>query len=387
MPQEKRNASRRAFLGLAGLGVAWAGVSSRSRNLQIYANHTWVMPSDFSLQASVASANLPVHIDSNENPYGPSEKAIAAMKSSFAQAGRYVHNPGELHRALCEHNKVDSSMIEVGYGSSEILKMAAEAFLGPGKNVIVAEPTYESIARYGEVYGAQTIRVPLTSDYRHDLKKMRAAVNDKTGLIYICNPNNPTATVVSVEEMKDFLTAMPTQVPVLIDEAYHHYVADPSYASSIQFAKAGKGVIVSRTFSKIYGMAGLRLGYAVGREDLIRAISSYKLWLNMNALTMAAALASLDDQEFIGRNQQLNAQTRHVVEQQVTALGLKCIPSQANFLMIDLKRQAYPVLGALRARNVFVGRLFPPLMNHVRVTLGTAEEMKRFVEELKELLS
>jgi histidinol-phosphate aminotransferase len=387
MPQEKRNASRRAFLGLAGLGVAWAGVSSRSRNLQIYANHTWAMPSDFSLQASVASANLPVHIDSNENPYGPSEKAIAAMKSSFAQAGRYVHNPGELHRALCEHNKVDSSMIEVGYGSSEILKMAAEAFLGPGKNVIVAEPTYESIARYGEVYGAQTIRVPLTSDYRHDLKKMRAAVNDKTGLIYICNPNNPTATVVSVEEMKDFLTAMPTQVPVLIDEAYHHYVADPSYASSIQFAKAGKGVIVSRTFSKIYGMAGLRLGYAVGREDLIRAISSYKLWLNMNALTMAAALASLDDQEFIGRNQQLNAQTRHVVEQQVTALGLKCIPSQANFLMIDLKRQAYPVLGALRARNVFVGRLFPPLMNHVRVTLGTAEEMKRFVEELKEILS
>jgi histidinol-phosphate aminotransferase len=275
----------------------------------------------------------------------------------------------------------------VGYGSSEILKMAAEAFLGPGKNVIVAEPTYESIARYGEVYGAQTIRVPLTSDYRHDLKKMRAAVNDKTGLIYICNPNNPTATVVSVEEMKDFLTAMPTQVPVLIDEAYHHYVADPSYASSIQFAKAGKGVIVSRTFSKIYGMAGLRLGYAVGREDLIRAISSYKLWLNMNALTMAAALASLDDQEFIGRNQQLNAQTRHVVEQQVTALGLKCIPSQANFVMIDLKRQAYPVLGALRSRNVFVGRLFPPLMNHMRVTLGTAEEMKRFVEELKEILS
>jgi histidinol-phosphate aminotransferase len=387
MPQEKRNASRRAFLGLAGLGVAWAGVSSRSRNLQIYANHTWVMPSDFSLQASVASANLPVHIDSNENPYGPSGKAIAAMKSSFAQAGRYVHNPGELHRALCEHNKVDSSMIEVGYGSSEILKMAAEAFLGPGKNVIVAEPTYESIARYGEVYGAQTIRVPLTSDYRHDLKKMRAAVNDKTGLIYICNPNNPTATVVSGEEMKDFLTAMPTQVPVLIDEAYHHYVADPSYASSIQFAKAGKGVIVSRTFSKIYGMAGLRLGYAVGREDLIRAISSYKLWLNMNALTMAAALASLDDQEFIGRNQQLNAQTRHVVEQQVTALGLKCIPSQANFVMIDLKRQAYPVLGALRSRNVFVGRLFPPLMNHMRVTLGTAEEMKRFVEELKEILS
>src|SRR5262245_34215398 len=250
MSQQKQNGSRRNFLGLAGVGMAWAGASSASRCLGIGAHPAWATLADFSLQA-VTAANLPVHIDSNENPYGPSEKAIAAMKSSFSLAGRYVHNPGDLHRALCEHNKVDSSMIEVGYGSSEILKMAAEAFLGPGKNVIVAEPTYESIARYGDVYGAQTIRVPLTSDYRYDLKKIRAAVNDKTGLVYICNPNNPTATVVSRGEMEDFLTAMPPQVPVLIDEAYHHYVADPSYASSIPFAKAGKAVVVTRTFSKI----------------------------------------------------------------------------------------------------------------------------------------
>jgi len=376
MAQEKSNPSRRTFLGIAGLGMAWAGASSPSLSLQFNSSRVWA-----------ASANLPVHIDSNENPYGPSEKAIAAMKSSCAQAGRYVHNPGELYHALSEHNRVDPSMIEVGYGSSEIIKMAVEAFLGPGKNVLVAQPSYESIARYGEVYGAQTVRVPLDGDYRHDLKKMRAAVNDKTGLVYVCNPNNPTATVVSGDEMKDFLAAMPPQVPVLIDEAYHHYVEDTSYSSSIQFAQAGRAVIVSRTFSKIYAMAGLRLGYAVGREDLIRRMASYKLWLNMNALTMAAALASLDDQEFVHRNQKLNTQTKRFVEGQVTALGLKCIPSQANFVMIDLKRQAYPVLGALRSRNVFVGRLFPPLMNHMRVTLGTAEEMQRFTEELKQVLS
>jgi histidinol-phosphate aminotransferase len=387
MPEEKRSTSRRTFLGFAGLGMAWTGISSPSRNLEITANRVWEAATDPSLRASVAATNFPVHIDSNENPYGPSEKAIAAIKSSCSQAGRYVHNPGELHRALCQHNKVEPSMIEVGYGSSEILKMAAEAFLGPGKNVIVAQPSYESISRYGDVYGAQTVRVPLDTGYRHDLKKMRAAVNDKTGLVYICNPNNPTATVVSEDEMKDFLAAMPAEIPVLIDEAYHHYVADRSYASSIQFAKAGKAVIVSRTFSKIYGMAGLRLGYAMGREDLIGKMSNYKLWLNMNALTMAAALASLDDQEFVGRNQKLNTETRHFVEGEVTALGLRCIPSQANFVMIDLKRQAYPVLGSLRSRNVFVGRLFPPLMNHMRVTLGTAEEMKRFVEELKQVLS
>ena len=386
MPQEKRSRSRRHFLGVAGLGMAWAGLTSPSHRLESGANRLWASSADPSLRP-VAAASFPVHIDSNENPYGPSEKAIAAMKSSCSQAGRYVHNPGDLHRALCQHNRVDPSMVEMGYGSSEILKMAAEAFLGPDKNVVVAQPTYESIARYGDVYGAQTIRVPLNSEYRHDLKKMRAAVNDKTGLVYLCNPNNPTATVVSGDEMKDFLASMPPKVPVLIDEAYHHYVEDASYTSSIQFAQAGKAVIVSRTFSKIYGMAGLRLGYAVGREDLIARMSAYKLWLNMNALTMAAALASLDDQEFVSRNQKLNTQTRHFVEEQVAAIGLKCIPSQANFVMIDLKRQASPVLGALRSRNVFVGRLFPPLMGHMRVTLGTAEEMKRFVEELKQVLS
>jgi histidinol-phosphate aminotransferase len=333
------------------------------------------------------NSHTTVHIDSNENPYGPSEQAIAAMRSSFSQACRYVHNPGEFHEMLGRHHKVDVSMIEVGFGSSEILKMAAEAFLGPNKNVVVAQPSYESIARYGEVYGAQTIRVPLNDAFRIDLKKMKAAVTESTGLVYVCNPNNPTATVVSKDEMKDFLASMPSHIPVLIDEAYHHYVEDASYATAIPFAQEGKAVIVSRTFSKIYGMAGLRLGYAVGREDLIRRMSAYKIWLNLNALTLAAARASLDDHEFVSRNQRLNAQTRRFVDEQATGLGLKCIPSQANFVMIDLKRPAYPVLSALRSREIYVGRQFPPLLNHMRVTLGTAEEMQQFAQELKQVLS
>jgi histidinol-phosphate aminotransferase len=378
MHPEKPSPSRRQFLGVAGLGMAWAGLSSSG----ISCNR----PLEPSVRSETA-AHFPVHIDSNENPYGPSEKAIAAMKSSFSRAGRYVHNPGELHQAIGLHHQVDLAMIEVGFGSSEILKMAVEAFLGPDKNVVVAQPTYESVARYGEVYGAPTVRVPLNNEFRTDLKKMRAAVTEKTGLIYICNPNNPTATVVSGEQMRDFLASMPPNVPVLIDEAYHHYVEDPHYASSIPLAQEGKAVIVSRTFSKIYGMAGLRLGYAVGREDLVRRMSAYKLWLNLNALTVAAALASLDDQEFVSRNQKLNTQTRRFVEEQVTALGLRCIPSQANFVMIDLKRQAYPVLASLRSRDIFVGRQFPPLMNHMRVTLGTADEMKRFAAEFKQVMS
>jgi len=386
MPQDRSSASRREFLELTGMGVVWAGLSSPSAELAAGSNGLVFLPVAPSA-LSIPNSNLPVYIDSNENPRGPSDKAVAAMKNSFSLAGRYVHNPFELHRALCQHHQVGSSMMEIGNGSSEILKMAVEAFLGPGKNVVVAQPTYEAIPRYGAVYSADAIRVPLNSQYRHDLKKMRAAVNDRTGLVYLCNPNNPTATVVSGNEMKDFLTSMPPHVPVLIDEAYYHYADDPSYVSSIPFAAEGKAVVVTRTFSKIYGMAGLRLGYAVGREDLISRMSPFKSWLNMNALTVAAGLASLDDKEFVSRNQKLNAQTRRFVEEQVTTFGLRCIPSQANFLMIDLRREVLPVLSALRARNVFVGRVFAPLTSHMRVTIGTDEEMKRFVEELKQVLS
>ena len=370
--------SRRQFLALSGVGIAWSGLSQTAVS--------W--PNKFSqsaVQALLAPTGSlgPVKIDANENPYGPSEKAIQAIQRTFSQSGRYASNTPELHRALCDHHQVDSGMIELGYGSSELLKMAAEAFLGPGKNVVTAQPTYEAPSRYGAVYDATTIRVQLDSQYSHDLKKIRAAVNDKTGMVYICNPNNPTATIVSAEATRAFVDSMPPEVPVVIDEAYHHYVEDPAYASAIPLAKQGKSVVVMRTFSKIYGMAGLRMGYAVGRGDLISRMSPYKIWLNTNTLTVAAALASLEDKEFVDRNRKLNASARQFVEQQVTKMGLGYIPSQANFLMIDLKRDMGSVVGALRARGVFAGRPFHPLRQHLRVTVGTMEEMKRFVDELR----
>lgn len=368
--------SRRQFLAVSG--VAWSGLVqtalSRSHPLSQPAVRAWLAP---------AGTFGPVKIDANENPYGPSEKALQAIQKSFGQSGRYASNTPELHQALCSHHQVDSGMLELGYGSSELLKMAVEAFLGPGKNVVTAQPTYEAPSRYGAVYDATTIRVPLDAQYKHDLKKMRAAVNDKTGMIYICNPNNPTATVVSADAIRMFVDSMPPEIPVVIDEAYHHYVEDPSYASSVPLAKQGKAVVVMRTFSKIYGMAGLRMGYAVGRGDLIGRMSAYKIWLNTNTLTVAAALASLEDKEFVERNRKLNASARQFVEQQVTKMGLGYIPSQANFLMLDLKRDMGSVVGALRARGVFAGRPFHPLRQHLRVTVGTMEEMKRFVEELR----
>jgi histidinol-phosphate aminotransferase len=379
MAQNNTDRSRRKFLALTGAGVAWSGVSALA-----------VEPQSGRAAAAVpavASSIYSVKIDSNENPYGPSEKAIQAIQASFSQSGRYAQNTGQLHRALCDHHQISGGMLDIGYGSSEILKMAVEAFLGPDKNVVIAQPTYEAIARYGTVYGASAVRVPLDAQFRHDLKRMRSAVNEKTGLVYICNPNNPTATVVSGESLRNFVESMPSNIPVLVDEAYHHYVDDPTYASAIPLAKQGKAVVVTRTFSKIYGMAGLRLGYAVGREDLVGKMSEYKIWLNANVLTVAAALASLDDKAFVERNRKLNADTRKYVEQAVRQMGLDTIPSQANFLMVDLKRDMSSVAGSLRSRGVFAGRAFYPLTSHLRVTIGTAEEMKRFVEELRRVLA
>lgn len=376
------HSSRRQFLALGGAGAAWSSLFETGFALP----NGIVAPAVQALLAPSGNVEA-VKIDANENPYGPSEKAIQAIQKSFSQSGRYASNTPELRRALCNHHQVSSGMLDLGYGSSELLKMAAEAFLGPGKNVVTAQPTYEAPARYGAVYGASPIRVPLDAQYRHDLKKMRAAVNDKTGMVYICNPNNPTATVVSAEAVKTFVDSMPTDIPIVIDEAYHHYVDDPAYASAIPLAKQGKTVVVVRTFSKIYGMAGLRLGYAVGREDLISKMSTYKIWLNTNTLTVAAALASLDDREFVERNRKLNAGSRQYVEQQVTQMGLRYIPSQANFLMVDLKRDMGSVVSALRDRNVYAGRLFYPLSQHLRVTIGTREEMKRFVEALRAVVA
>ena len=372
--------SRRQFLAVSG--VAWSGLVQTALS--------WPHPlSQPAVQALLAPAGTfgPVKIDANENPYGPSEKALQAIQKSFSQSGRYASNTPELHQALCSHHQVDSGMLELGYGSSELLKMAVEAFLGPGKNVVTAQPSYEAPSRYGAVYDATALRVPLDAQYKHDLKKMRAAVNDKTGMVYICNPNNPTATVVSADALRMFMDSMPPEIPVVIDEAYHHYVEDPSYASSVPLAKQGKAVVVMRTFSKIYGMAGLRMGYAVGRGDLIGRMSDYKIWLNTNTLTVAAALASLEDKEFVERNRKLNASARQFVEQQVTKMGLGYIPSQANFLMVDLKRDMGSVVGALRARGIFAGRPFHPLRQHLRVTVGTMEEMRRFVEELRAVVT
>ena len=368
--------------GVVGLAL------KRSDSLQAYAQPAPELATQESGQSVAPRTETDlIKIDGNENPYGPSERAVQAIQSAIPRSNRYVLTADKLQRAIANHHQVGLGMIQLGYGSSEILKMAADAFLPPGKSVVVASPTYEGMARYADVRGAGIVRIPLDSQHRHDLNKMRAAVNGDTGLIYICNPNNPTATIVGGDELREFSDQIPPHIPIVVDEAYHHYVDDPSYTSAISLVLQNKSVIVTRTFSKIYGMAGLRLGYSVAREDLTAKMASYKVWLNANTLTIAAGLACYEDQQFIAKNKKQNKETRDYVEAELRKLGYETIPSHANFFMIDLKHEIQPVQAALRARNVYVGRPFSPLTNYLRVTVGTRSEMERFVEAFKQVVA
>lgn len=376
--------TRRNLLKWGGVGLALGKNYSLLTNALLPTGLTFQEVAQ--LPAVKAQSDL-VKIDGNENPYGPSEKAIQAIQSAIPRSNRYILTADKLQLAIAQYHQVGPGMVQLGYGSSEILRMAAEAFLSPGKNAVLASPTYEGMARYAEVHGANVVPIPVDSQFRHDLKKMRDAANKDTGLIYICNPNNPTGTFVGADELREFVDQIPHSIPVVVDEAYYHYVESPSYSSAVSLVLQHKSVIVTRTFSKIYGMAGLRLGYSVACEDLTAKIASYKDWLNANTLTIAAGMACFDDHEFIARNKKQNLETRTYVEAELQKLGFETIPSQANFFMINLKREMKPVQAALRARNVYVGRQFYPLTNYLRVTVGTRPEMARFIEEFKRVIA
>ncbi|MBV8200943.1 MAG: histidinol-phosphate transaminase [Acidobacteria bacterium] len=320
-----------------------------------------------------------MRLSSNENPYGPSPAAFDAMREAFGLAWRY---PDEHVDALVEDlaklHGVDAAQVLLGAGSSEILLVAAVAFTAPGRPAVAALPTFESLPRHAKRHGAEALAVPLTADFRHDLPKMLAAAPDP-GLLYVCNPNNPTATITPKAELRALLAKVPERTVVLVDEAYFHFVDDPDFESVVPLVASHPNLVVTRTFSKIYGMAGLRCGYAVAQPAVIARLRDHQAFDSVNVLALAAARASLRDQEQVSRGRRLNREVRAAVCAELDHLGFATLPSAANFMMIDLRRPVRPVIQALRQRGVEVGREFPALPHHLRVTIGTAEQMQAFL--------
>ncbi|HEV8383372.1 MAG TPA: histidinol-phosphate transaminase [Candidatus Acidoferrales bacterium] len=342
---------------------------------------------------SVADARQPrgaedaVQLNANENPYGPSEKARAAMTRSQAVAARYPDSmESQMVEAIAKLHGVEPANVVLGCGSGEILRMADMAFLGPGKNVVVAEPTFEAVLQYAKVARGEGIKVPLTSDYRHDLPAMAAACNASTALVYVCNPNNPTGTIVTREELATFIARVPKSTLLMVDEAYHHFVEDSKYASTFDWIGKAPNLIVVRTFSKIYGMAGMRLGYAVGSKENIAAMRAHATASNSNAAVLEAALASLADSAHVPKYKKMMNDTRRWLCAELQKDGRRYIPSETNFVMIDLKGDVGPVIQAFRKKNILVGRKFPSLPNWLRISVGSPKEMETFMAGLREIV-
>jgi histidinol-phosphate aminotransferase len=328
-----------------------------------------------------------IQLNSNENPYGPSAAAREAAARSLDVAGRYPDaREDELRGAVAKVHGVAPEQIQLGCGSSDILRMAVAAFLGPDRKVIAAEPTFEAVLAYNRVTGARAVKVPLDNAFRHDLQRMAAACDAATGLVYICNPNNPTGTIVTGDELAAFLARVPASVTVLLDEAYHHFVEDPGYRSGQDLLAAHPNLIVVRTFSKIYGMAGMRLGYAVAAKEKVEALGRFASFSNTNAAVLAAALASLAEPDLVPRMKRRLNDTRKWLAGQLTADGRRFIQSEANFVMIDTGRDVAPLIASFAAGKILVGRRFPSMPTWLRVSVGTPAEMAAFVAALREVL-
>ncbi|HEY3579989.1 MAG TPA: aminotransferase class I/II-fold pyridoxal phosphate-dependent enzyme [Pyrinomonadaceae bacterium] len=389
----KPTISRRGFSKLVGVGAAYALVAGSARG-SVAAS---ISASAAEARAALASV---VRLSSNENPYGPSQAALKAMTDGFSLAWRYPDEHADLLvEELARMNAVPAEQILLGDGSGEILKLAAAAFTNKDKQIILANPTFEAIGRHASVARAEVVKIDLTSSYGHDLAKMLAAANgsvtantngsssaDSAGLVYICNPNNPTASITPKNELAEFLAKVSPATTVLVDEAYHHYVESNDYESLIPLVKQYPNLIVARTFSKIYGMAGLRCGYCVTQRANIERMRTHQTWDSVNIMALVAALASLKDPEQVSRGRKLNSEVKKSICAELDALGYRYIPSHANFMMIDLRREVRSIISALRTRGVEVGRPFPALPNHLRVTIGTAPEMKAFLSAFREVM-
>jgi histidinol-phosphate aminotransferase len=345
-------------------------------------------PSDAAGAASTEPTGAGViDLSSNENPYGPSPAALEAMTRSQAVAGRY---PDAAERATAEAiarlHGVSPDRVVLGCGSSEVLRLCDAAFLGPGRTVVAAEPTFEAVLHYAKVTKAEPVKVPLTADFRHDLAAMARACDARTGLVYVCNPNNPTGTIVTGDELVAFLARVPPTTLVVVDEAYHHFVEAPAYRSAVEAIDRFPNVVVARTFSKIYGLAGMRLGYAVTSAANAEALRAQAAWSNTNAAVLAAARASLAEDGLVARQRERLNGTRRWLTSELARDGRRTIPSETNFVMIDAGGDVKPLIAAFEARGIRVGRRFAAMPTWLRVTIGTPEETQAFLAAFRAIV-
>ncbi len=370
-----KHLNRRQWLRTAGL----AGAFTLTGGLPVVAEST--------SRGSILTTDAPARLSSNENPFGPSKKVREALLEGFDAACRYPFSwYGELLELLAEKEGVSTDHIVLTAGSVEGLKITGLVYGWQGGEVVAATPTFQSLLTYAETFGAHVHRVPVNDELVHDLDAMEKRITANTRLVFICNPNNPTGTLLPADKLRDFCSSVSHRTVVFSDEAYYDYVEEPGYPSMIELVKEGLNVIVSRTFSKVYGLAGLRIGYLVARPDIAARLVEARVSFP-NVMGIFAAKAALKDEEFYRFSLRKNAEAKKMIYDTLDGLGLRYVPSHGNFVFFHSGREISQLIGHMKKEDVLIGRPFPPLLEWCRISTGTLEDTARFCRGLKTVMS
>ncbi len=336
-----------------------------------------------------------VKLSSNENPYGPSERVLNAIKNSFNDACRYPYEfIQELQKTLAKKHDVPIESIVITGGSNEALRITGLAISNKGGNIVAGQPTYLALMNYAEAWGAEIKWVPVDSDKGYDLKKIRESIDKETNMVFIANPNNPTGTLLNANSLANFCEDISKQTLVFCDEAYYDYINEKDYPSMDYLVRKGENVIISRTFSKVYGMAGLRIGYLVLRpklaDDLFGKYSPYgrpNIMAQTNVLAVAAASEALKDTDFYKFSLKKANEEKDKIYKLLDYLDLKYVKSSTNFVFFESKKHIDKLSAEMLEKGVRVGRPFPPFYDWCRISTGTSEEVDRFIESMLDVYS
>jgi histidinol-phosphate aminotransferase len=377
--------SRRSFVGGVAAVLGYAGIRP---DVDLFAQTAPAAMRPALLPPPSAAEYDPlVKLAANENNYGPPEPVMKAMQSAFKYSNRYGYPDGNVVQEIAKHHGVKSENILLTAGSGEVLDAVGTTFLAGGKKVLGVEPTFSSVYDHATSIKASAIKLQLGKDFRQEMPALIKAAHDhqsEIGFVYLCNPNNPTGIIVTKDEVKQLLDGLPPGMPVLIDEAYHHFVEDPKYATSVPYVIEGRPVIVARTFSKIAALAGMRLGYAIASAETISKMRPYSMG-SINALVKWGGAASIKDAEGQARMKKMILDTRKKTTADLTAYGYDVLPSEANFFMVHIGREVPPVIDEFKKKGIMVGRAFPPMTQHLRVSVGTPDDMDKFTKAFKDI--
>ncbi|MFK7923743.1 MAG: histidinol-phosphate transaminase [Bacteroidia bacterium] len=357
-----------------------ASVRQQAQSFSLIHERNLSFPPDFT--------KIKARLLANENPYGPSDKTRLAIMDAVSSGNRYGHQDAQkLKEMIAEKEGVTPDHIMLGPGSTDILEKTAIAQFVKGGNIVSADPSYMSLVRTAMAFGADWKNIPLTADYAHDLKAMLKAIDDDTNLVYVCNPNNPMGSLTPTADLKAFCAKASKKAPVFVDEAYLEFLDDADAQSMVSLVAEGKDIIVARTFSKIHGMAGLRVGYGVALPETLAKISSMvRSNMGLSVTSLRGAMASLEDLSFQEMSRKLTRETREYVAEELTSLGFAYVPSHTSFMIFPIELPGEEYLEKMFAKGIGVRVFEIDGKPWSRVSMGTMPEMKMFTTALKQVV-